>query len=215
MHAASRLCLVLGASIVPVLLVSEAGAQGTYQAHVGHVMEGFPGAPDGAALLSVAQEDAAVAAQHAELAGGEQTNLDPMVQHAQHVLHALDPSAAENGPGSGFGVGPAADAIAEHIELAAGADGAPEPVVTHSAHVATAARAVSERSAEMVEVANSIIEASDYSVAYPLVQQLQELAGQLVAGADASGDGEIGLDEGGLELVETHMGLMSSAALAQ
>jgi hypothetical protein len=117
-----------------------------------------------------------------------------------------------SGPGSGFGVGPAADAIAQHIELAAGAEGATDAVRQHAPHVAAAARAVSARAAAMRDVANRIVATSDYVAAYDLVRQLQSLAAQLVSGADSSGDGSIALAEGGLVHVRTHMGLMKGGA---
>ena len=203
------LCLLAAASVATTPL--EATSQVTAQTHVAHVMSAFPGAPNGAALLGVAEADAAVAVEHARLAGSDRTDTGPMVRHARHVLHALGASTIASGPGSGFGVGPAANAIAQHIELAAQAEGASEPVRQHAVHVATAARAVSARAAAMREVANRIVATSDYVAAYDLVRQLQRLAGQLVSGADSSGDGSIALAEGGLEHVRTHMGLMTSS----
>ena len=138
------LCLLAAASVASTPL--EATSQVTAQTHIAHVMSGFPAAPNGAALLEVAEADAAVATEHARLAGSDRTDIGPMVRHARHVLHALGASAIASGPGSGFGVGPAADAIAQHIELAARAEGASEGVRQHSAHVATAARVPSRRS---------------------------------------------------------------------
>jgi len=204
------LCLLAAASVA--LTPLEATSQVTAQTHIAHVMNGFPAAPNGAALLAVAEADAALAVEHSRLAGSDRTDIGPMVRHARHVLHALDAKAIASGPGSGFGVGPAADAIAQHIELAAGAEGATERVRQHSAHVAAAARAVSARAAAMREIANNIVRTSDYVAAYDLVRQLQGLAAQLVAGADNSGDGSIALAEGGLEHVRTHMGLMTGTA---
>ena len=204
------LCLLAAASVA--LTPLEATSQVTAQTHIAHVMSGFPAAPNGAALLAMAEADAALAVEHARLAGSDRTDIGPMVRHARHVLHALDAKAIASGPGSGFGVGPAADAIAQHIELAAGAEGATESVRQHAVHVAAAARAVSARAAAMREVANRIAATSDYVAAYDLVRQLQRLAGELVTGADSSGDGSIGLAEGGLEHVRTHMGLMTVTA---
>jgi hypothetical protein len=188
----------------------EAASQVTAQTHIAHVMSGFPGAPNGASLLGVAEADAAIAVEHSRLAGSDRTDIGPMVRHARHVLHALDASAIASGPGSGMGVVPAANAIAQHIELAAAAEGATEAVRQHSAHVAAAARAVSARATAMREVANRIVTTSDYVAAYDLVRQLQRLAAELVAGADSSGDGSIALAEGGLGHVRTHMGLMAA-----
>jgi hypothetical protein len=210
MHKTVGFCLLAATSVAFTPL--EATSQVTAQTHIAHVMNGFSGAPNGASLLAVAEADAAVAVEHARLAGSDRTDIGPMVRHARHVLHALDASAIASGPGSGFGVRQAADAIAQHIEFAAGAEGATDPVRQHSVHVATAARAVSARAAAMRDVANQIVRTSDYVAAFDLVSQLQRLAGQLVSGVDASGDGSIGLAEGGLEHVRTHMGLMTATA---
>ncbi|MBM4183937.1 MAG: hypothetical protein FJ207_06885 [Gemmatimonadetes bacterium] len=203
----------LAPTLLALLMASgaELSAQATAQAHIAHVLTAFPGAPNGAALLAVAEADAALAVEHARLAGSNQTDVGPMVTHSRHLLRILDGSAAPRGPGSGMGVGPAADAIAQHIDMAAGAEGATDLVRTHAAHVATSARAVSARTAEMRTLANRVIAESDYVRAYELVRQLQRLAGQLVPGADASGDGTITLSEGGLAHVRTHMGLMTGA----
>jgi hypothetical protein len=205
-------CLLIGVAFLIAPAVSTVEAQSAAQTHVGHVMEAFPRAPEGQGLLSVALAEAAIVAEHARLAGSDRTDVGPMVRHARHVLHALDASTATSGPGKGMGVGPAADAIAQHIELAAQAEGASPGIRTHSAHVATAAKAVSARAAEMVEVANTILVTSDYVEAFNLVRQLQTMAEQLVAGADTSGDGEIALSEGGLQHVQQHMGLMTASA---
>lgn len=210
MRATVGLCLLAAASVASSPL--EAASQVTAQTHIAHVMRGFPGAPNGAGLLAVADADAAVAVEHSRLAGSDRTDIGPMVRHARHVLHALGASAIATGPGSGFGVGPAVDAVAQHIEFAAAAEGATEAVRQHAVHVATAARATSARTAAMREVATRIVATSDYVAAYDLVRQLQQLAAQLVSGADSSGDGSIALVEGGLEHVRTHMGLMTSSA---
>jgi hypothetical protein len=191
---------------------TRAAAQSAVQTHVGHILTGFPSAPRGAALLAVAEADAALAVEHARLAGRDQTDIGPMAQHARHLLHILDPAALANGPGSGLGVGPAARAIVEHVGLAA--QGAPEGVVTHSQHVASAARAVDARVTEMIGIARRITPALDYQSAYDMVLQLQRLAGQLGAGADANRDGQVAVAEGGLQHVRQHMELLRTAAPA-
>jgi len=205
-----RAVLALGFLAVHVTSLSAQTAAAGVATHVGHIMTGFSGAPNGAALIAVAEADAALAVQHAQMAGRDRTDTGPMVQHARHVMQILDPAAFANGPGSGFGVGPAARAIAQHVEMAA--QGASQGVQTHAQHVAAAARAVDARSAQMIEIARTITRTSDYVAAYDLVRQLQRLAAQLTPGADASGDGQISFAEGGLEHVRTHMGLLSTAA---
>ena len=210
MRASLAFALALSATVLAVGH-RPATAQSATATHVGHIMNGFPQAPNGAALLTVAEADAALAVEHAQLAGRNQTDIGPMVQHARHVLHILDPAAFATGPGSGLGLAPAVGAIAQHVALAA--EGAPEAVRAQAQLVGQAAGAVDARAKQMIEIARNITRTSDYVRAYDLVIQLQRLAAQLVPGADASGDGQIGGgDEGGLEHVRAHMELLSTAA---
>ncbi len=181
--------------------------------HISHVMEAFGATPGGEGLLQVAEAEAAVAAQHARLATNDDTNLEWMKTHTRHVLHAVDPSRIEQGPGLGFGVRAAADGVAQHIGMAAGSEGASDAVRTHAGHVAEAATAVSERAARIVELTDQVERASDYTAAAELVRQIRTLADQLVSGADLDGDGRIswGGGEGGLEQVRQHMTFMIEA----
>lgn len=179
-------------------------------AHILHVREAFSGTPDGEGLLAVAVADAETTVQHARLsAGGDPTDIDPMIRHARHVLHAVDPTQFPNGPGSGFGLKAAADAIVRHIEMAAAAPDASDNVRTHAAHVAAAARATAERAERMAAKVGEIVGAGVYNRAYPLTGELAELAEALAGGEDLSGDGTVSLDEGGLNQVEQHLNLMA------
>jgi hypothetical protein len=205
------LSITLSAAFTP--LFPGAAAQ-TAQAHIAHILDGFPAAPNGSALLAVADADAALAVEHARLAGRNQTDVGPMVQHARHVMQILDPAAFANGPGSGLGAGPAARAIAQHAELAAQATGATDGMRQHAQHVAAAARAVATRTDAMIELARLITRTSDYVAAYDMVLRLQRASTELASGVDASGDGQIAPAEGGLALVRTHMGLMRAATAA-
>lgn len=181
--------------------------------HIGHVVTGFPRAPEGAGLLPTALAEAQTASQHAGLALRDPANLGAMQTHAAHVLHAVDPSQVENGPGQGFGVIAGAEGVAQHVELAAGADGASDAVKTHATHVAAAARAVADRAREVAGLAAEIGEAQDAAAAAEIAERMRTLADQLVAGADVNGDGQIGWGdgEGGLQHAEQHMGFMTEA----
>jgi hypothetical protein len=207
MHLARGLLLTVALSGV---LVTGGTAQSATQTHVGHILTGFPAAPGGAALLAVAEADAALAVEQARLAGRNQTDIGPMAQGARRVMHALDPAAFGTGPGSGMGVGPASRAIVEHARLAG--EGGSDAVRAHAQHVAQAAGAVDERATEMIALARRIVATSDYVEAYEMVRELQRLAGQLTTGADASGDGQVAVTEGGLAHVREHVGLLATAA---
>lgn len=180
-------------------------------AHIGHVVNSFHDTPNSQGLLPIAMNDARVAAQHAQLAARNPTNLESIKLHAGHVLNALDPSLMPMGPGSGYGVKRAAMGIATHIELAAKAAGATPNIVTHSAHVATAARNTVTRADQAVELAKKIREATTADDAMKLLNELIPLTQQLVTGMDANHDGKISVDEGGLQLAQEHLNMMLAA----
>ncbi len=212
MHHESRLVFAMVVAIAVVGPFQRAAAQQASAAHthIGHVLEAFSQTPNGEGLLATAMSEAETAAEHASLAaGGDPTDIDPMIRHTRHVLHAIDPAEFPNGPGLGFGLRPAVQGIARHIELAAASEGASQNVRTHAEHVSTAANAVAERADRIVELARQVLAAGVYNEARPLVQQLRDLCAELLPGADASGDGTISLDEGGLSHVQRHMTLMA------
>ena len=180
------------------------------QTHMGHVLDGFSGTPDGQGLLPTAVAEAAVAVTHAGLAARDLSNLDAMKAHAGHVLNALDPSEAESGPGLGYGVKAAAAGVARHIELAAGSEGASQNVKTHATHVATAANNTVARADRMIELAKAIQGSDSAEAAAESVQELNTLAAALTAGIDADDDGQVGWQEGegGLDASTQHMTFM-------
>lgn len=189
----------------------EAGAQQSpVVTHIGHVATGFPGAPDGAALMAVAQADAAVAAQHAGLAARDPGNLQAMQTHAGHVLRALDPAEGSQGPGSGYGVVQATAGVVTHLGLAARSAEASDNVTTHAEHITASTETASARAAEAADVARQIQAASSAANAAQLTARLQELTAAIVEGSDANGDGRVGWQagEGGLEQAEQHLALL-------
>lgn len=189
--------------------------QGPVATHIQHVLTEAPDTPEGRGYLTTAEDEAAVAIRHAELAANDDTNLDWMQTHASHVLHALDPSRVEGeGPGLGYGLQNAASQIARHIGLAAEAEGASGGVETHSAHVIAATNAVASRAEELAGLAQEVLDAGDYSSAGSRVYRMRRLARQLITGVDVDEDGEVSWQEpeGGLAQVRRHAELMAEAA---
>ena len=177
--------------------------------HMGHVADAFRDTPERRGLLATAAGEAAVVASHAGLMANA-TDLATMKRHAGHVLHAIDPTVETEGPGLGYGLRKAAEAVAAHITMAGAAGVATQNVRTHSGHVATAARNTVSRADEIVELARQVRAAITAEEAADLVTELDALARQLMRGTDANGDGRVGWQEreGGLDLADTHMGLM-------
>jgi len=181
--------------------------------HIGHVVNAFSDTPNGQGLLPTAMAEARVAIQHAGLAARNTASLDAMKLHAGHVINALDPTVVTTGPGLGYGVKKAATGVATHIELAAKAQGASQNVVTHSVHIATSARNTVQRSDQIIGLAKQIQAATSAADAAALVSQMVSQCDQLMAGADANGDGRITWEagEGGLQQVQQHVNLMLAA----
>ena len=214
MRRATGLGLVSVFALVALFAGTEdAAAQNAAHNHIGHVMDKWNDTPEMAGLLPAAIAEARIAAQHAGLAAKDPSNLDSMKRHTAHVLHAVDPTQIENGPGQGYGVKRAAEGAAKHIMAAANSDGASGAVKTHAEHVATSARNTVARADEIVMLAQKIEMATSASAASSLVADLNTLAQQLLAGEDANGDGRTGWQEGegGLEVAETHANLMKKA----
>ncbi len=201
----------LALALVAVAGVQQAAAQA--HNHIGHVADKWNDTPEMVGLLPAAVAEARVAAQHAEFAAKDPSDLDSMKRHTAHVLHAVDPTQIENGPGAGYGVKPAAEGAAKHIMAAAGSDDASGAVKAHAEHVATSAMNTVSRADEIVMLAQKIDMATSAGDAAPLVSQLNDLAQALLAGVDANNDGNTGWQEGegGLEVAETHLNLMKQA----
>lgn len=203
-RAASTAAAPAAASDQPRL---PAGPMGT---HIGHVLVSFMDTPGKAGLLTIAKEEAAIAAQHAGFAARTPGNLEAMQRHTLHVLHALDPSLEATGPGKGYGVRKAATGVAAHIEMAAKAPGASGGMQAQAEQIATAARTTLSRAEAIVALAQQIRAATTAEQAASLVGQMASLCEQLVTGTDLNADGRItaGNGEGGLQQADEHMKLL-------
>ncbi len=210
MRANRMISTMLGLALAGVLTTAPVSAQSTAHTHMGHVADAFGNTPDGRGLLPTAIAEAEVAATHAGLALRDLTNLDAIKRHTGHVLHAVDPNEMAEGPGLGYGVRRAAEGVVRHIEMAGSDDSASENVQLHSRHVATAAGNTVQRVDEIVALARRIMSVGSAEDAAPMMEELAAVAGQLVTGFDANGDGRIGWQEaeGGLQQAEQHMNLM-------
>lgn len=184
-----------------------AGPMGT---HIGHVLVSFMDTPGKVGLLTIAKEEAAIAAQHAGFAARTPGNLEAMQRHTAHVLHALDPSLEATGPGKGYGVKKAATGVAAHIEMAAKAPGASGGMQAQAEQIATAARTTLSRAEAIVALAQQIRAATTAEQAASLVGQMASLCEQLVTGTDLNADGRItaGNGEGGLQQADEHMKML-------
>lgn len=211
MRASSTLRLLAGIAFIAAAASPAVHAQSNpAHAHIGHAADGFRGTPDGMGLLPTAAAEIETAVSHAGYAAGDPNNLGSIQRHMPHVIHALDPSVVENGPGAGYGVKAAASGAARHIELAAAAEGASDNVKTHATHVATAASNAVTWTDEAVALAQEIQDASDAETATELLHELIQTLEAIQNGTDANGDGRTGWQEGegGLAQAQQHLNLL-------
>ena len=168
--------------------------------------------PDQVGLLVAAQMEAEVAAQHAGLAAASE-DLGGIQRHTTHVLHAIDASTSERGPGKGYGLIVAATGCARHIGMAGESDDASNAVKTHSTHVQTSCQNAVDWAEAIKEKAAMIASATDMASAKAMADEIAAMTQAIVSGMDADGNGRVGWQkgEGGLEQAATHLRLMKEA----
>jgi len=201
--------LSLFAAAAMMIPVSAASAQepGGALTHFSHVATGFSGAPGGRGLAVTAAMETNTAMMYANFAAGKPTDFEGMKANVRNVLHALAPAEGATGPGLGFGLKRAAEAITAHIEMAIRATDATPTMKTLGPTIGTAARAVAARAQAMADLANKILAAQTAAEAAPLVAQLRSLGLELDTGRDANGSGRIELDavEPGMNQLEAQI----------
>ena len=182
--------LVLAALLT---IPEEVAGQQTGEAltHFNHVAIGFTGAPGSRGLVVTTAIEVNTAMMYANFAAGNATNLNAMKTNVRNVLHALVPEQGAKGPGLGFGVKRAAEAVVTHIELAVKSPGASETLRKLGPAVAQAARAVAARAQEMADLGTRVLAAQTAAQAAPLTEQLRAVALQLDLGRDMNGNGQI------------------------
>ena len=205
---------VITAALATAALAAAApiSAQSAAHRHIGHVGDMFNGTPDNVGLLAAAQAEAEVAAAHAGYAAGSE-DLAGIQRHIVHVLHAVDPSTSERGPGNGYGLTRAANGCAQHIGMAGGSDDASDAVKAHSNHVGTSCSNVAMWAESIAGKAAEVAAATDMAGAKALADEIVAMLDAIVNGTDADGNGRVswGEGEGGLAQAATHLRLMKEA----
>ncbi len=209
----TRAAIASGITILLGSPTATAGAQNGAHAHILHVVN--PEATSVAELgfLRQALGEAGTAAEYAAFAAGGQQrpgDLQAMQTHAGNVLHALDPTRIETGPGLGFGLLEASRNTIEHVRMAADAPDASDSVRAHAAHIVNCVRNTLERARRMLEVAEAILATESAHAADELSDELNTLGFQLRNGVDANGDGLVTWreGEGGLYVAQEQMQLL-------
>jgi hypothetical protein len=164
--------------------------------HMGHLNDSFADTPGKVGLVTILEQEAKVAADHA---GYGKSNPSA---HMPHVRNALDPKAEPNGPGKGYGVIRAAEAVIAHMDMARKAADASDGLKTHSEHVITSAKNV-------VMWAKQAMEKSKDTSAKSM-DEIVQLTQWILNGRDANGDGKISWQEGegGIAQLKQHLGFI-------
>lgn len=207
--------VVVSGAVAGVGLLAAAAAQAQEGAHA-HILQVVnPEAASVAELgfLRQAMGEAGTAAEYASFAAGGQQrpgDLEAMKTHAGNVMHALDPTRMDGGPGLGFGLLVASRQTIAHARMAAGAPDASDNVRTHARHVVSCVRNTLVRADRMLEITERILATDSAEEADRLSDELDGLAFQLRNGVDADGDGRITWQEGegGLYVAQEHMRLL-------
>lgn len=200
-------------TIILGLLATLAGAQDTAHQHILRVVNPEAASVAELGFLRQAVGEAGTAAEYASFAAGGQQrpgDLRAMKTHAGNVLHALDPTRRESGPGLGFGLFEASRNTIEHIRMAADAPDASDNLRTHAAHVVSCLRNTLERAHRMLEVTEGILATESAEEADHLSDELNTLGFQLRNGVDVNGDGLVTWHEGegGLYVAQEHMQML-------
>jgi hypothetical protein len=192
---------VLGAALIAVsasTLSTPAVAQQSASArHVAHLTTSFPEAPGNRGLIVTAAEEANTAMMQANFAGGNPANIEAMKNYVGLLLRVLEPSYGP-GPGLGFGLKPAAEAIISHIELAMSAQDASPSVRALGPDLAAAARGVIARCDRIIQLGERLYVASTAAEAALLVAEIRTLTLAL----DTGEGNDLAAGQGGLTHVE-------------
>jgi hypothetical protein len=200
-----RNALLAGLLLAALALVPAAWAASMAHAHMGHVMKSWGDTPGKVGLLTILEEEATVAAQHAGFAASKLDDLAWMQLHTHHVRHAMDPASEKGGPGKGYGVIKAAKGVVAHIGFAAASEGASDNVKLHAVHVSTATQDVVDWGEQVMALSEKVLAATSASEAAGPVQEIQTLTKQILEGA---GGKSWKKGEGGIAQAKQHMGFM-------
>lgn len=208
---ALSIALSLGLVVLGGLQALQAQSEKASHRHMGHVAKSWRDTPEQVGLLTVLEQEARIAAQHAALAAKDLSDLSSMQRHTRHVRHAVDAASESGGPGKGYGAIKAAQGVSRHITLASNSADASDNVKRHSEHVNASAENVANWGQQVMQLSDKVLGASAAGPAADSVKQIQALTKHIAEGSDADGDGRVSWrpGEGGVAQAKQHMGIMA------
>lgn len=200
--------------LVPVLvgfaLAMGTTAWGQAQAHLDHVQTSWKDTPGQVGLVTILEEEAKIAAQHAKFAASNTEDFDNVKLHTPHVQHAIDPGVVAQGPGKGYGLIRAAQGVMAHMDFARNSSDASGSTKTHAEHVIRSAKNVVRWGHEIATQSSYIVGGtSEFSAGF-YAEEIVKMTGWILNGRDADGDGQISWQEGegGLAQIKQHLGFI-------
>ncbi len=159
----------------------------------------------------MAEAEATTALLNATAALRKPDDLDWIKRHAAYVVHAIDPSLQESGPGRGYGVVKAAQGIIDYITAAGKSPDASEKVRSYARRVAVSARNVLTRAKRVADLAEKVQRMRTKRNAVRVMRQIRRICQQILLGRDANKDGKVTWKryEGGLAQARHYMQLMN------
>jgi len=170
-------------------------------AHLAHVLTQWHDTPQQVGLITIAQQENQIALTHAKISAKNLDDLKWMQTHTAHIIHALDPTIINKGPGYGYGLIKAAKGVHKHINLAAKQPDASQGLKTHALHVAASANNTAQWAQQALTLSQTLLTTQSTSKAAQLTQQIATLLNRSSTGFDSNNDGSITwhAGEGGLK----------------
>jgi uncharacterized protein (DUF305 family) len=193
-----------------LFLALTGGAAAQSHDHLGHIKDSWNDTPGKVGLLTILEQEAQVAAQHAQYAASKKEDIKNVRMHVPHVQNAIDPSVVKSGPGKGYGVLKAAQGVAAHMEFAAKAADATDGLKTHSVHIITSAKNVVRWANEIMTKNGYILGGAADSASAHYAGEIAQMTQWILNGHDANGDGKISWEEGegGIAQIKQHLGFI-------
>lgn len=193
------LALALASLCTPALAES---TMNVAHLHLHHVATEWSETPDQLGFLPTALKDANTAEMHIKLAMSSRGDLDLVKQHVGHVIHALDPTEQQSGPGTGYGLIEGAKGAEKHMLYAAQSPGASENIISSNLAVRNPLKNAASLAKSAVRRGKAILRADSTDDAADDLEAMAWLVNAMIHGIDENGDGDIAADrkEGGLAI---------------
>jgi len=165
--------------------------------------------PGDMSLLGALEAEAEIVRQHAEFANSDLENVENIRLHITHVRHAIDPAQEpEGGPGKGVGLINAARDVRDAMQEVGNDPNASAAAKEKAASIAEAAGNIVGWSEEILSRSGQIVGGASPVASAFFAEEILELTGWILSGADDDGDGIVAgdSDKKGLAQIKQEVG---------